>query len=144
MQNVHLLSGSAPQAFAESLIYDCRLMNEALRRGQERWLRDLLVSSDRYHSPQALVISPEAAVAIAGAIVAAPSDYGRCVAAAQTAVTLIGEAVARGDLKLSAVERRWLGRIESALTDLPSSEEKLLEDTASEYGHLFHHARYGL
>lgn len=144
VQNVRLLSGSAPQAFAESLIYDCRLMNEALRCGQERWLRDLLVNSDQHKSPQALVISPQASVAIARAIVAAPSHYQRCVAAAQTAVVLIREAAARGDLQLPPVEVRWLGRIESSLASLPSGEGKLLEETAAEYAHLFDGASYGL
>ena len=144
VQNVRLLSGSAPQAFAESLIYDCRLMNEALRRGQERWLRDLLVDSDQYQSPQALVISPQASVAIAKAIVATPSDYQRCVAAAQTAVGIIRETVAQGKLRLSPVETRWLGRIESGLAGLPSDEGKLLEETAAEYANLFDRASYGL
>jgi methanol--5-hydroxybenzimidazolylcobamide Co-methyltransferase len=144
VQNVRLLSGSAPQAFAESLIYDCRLMNEALRRGAERSLRDLLVDSDQYQSPQALVISPQASVAIAGAIVAAPSDYQRCIAAAQAAVALIREAVAEEKLRLSPVETRWLGRIESALAGLPSSEEQLLEETAGEYAHLFDSTSYSL
>ena len=144
VQNVRLLSGSAPQAFAESLIYDCRLMNEALRRGQERSLRDLLVNSDQYHSPQALVISPRASVAIAGAIVAAPSDYQRCVAAARTAVDLIREAVAQSNLHLPPVEARWLNRIESALAGLPGAEEELLDETAADYAHLFERGSYGL
>jgi methanol--5-hydroxybenzimidazolylcobamide Co-methyltransferase len=144
VQNVRLLSGSAPQAFAESLIYDCRLMNEALRRGQERALRDLLVGSDQYHSPQALVISPQASVAIAKAIVAVPSDYQRCIAAAQAAVALIRDAVAQDALRLSPVETRWLGRIESALAGLPSDEGQLLEETAAEYASLFDSASYGL
>ena len=33
VQNVRLLSGNAPEAFAELLIYDCRLMNTAAERG---------------------------------------------------------------------------------------------------------------
>lgn len=144
VQNVRLLSGSAPQAFAESLIYDCRLMNEALRRGQERWLRDLLVDSDQYHSPQALVISPRASVAIGKAIVAVPSDYQRCVAAAQAAVGLVREAVGEGKLRLPAVEARWLGRIESALAGLPTSEGQLLDETAAEYARLYERSSYGL
>ena len=144
VQNVRLLSGSAPEAFAESLIYDCRLMNEALRRGEERCLRDLLVDSDRWRSPQALVISPEAAVAIARAIVAAPSDYRRATAAAQTAVEVIGQAATQGKLKLSPAETRWLDRIESDLADLPDTEEELLEQTQGEYGHLFEGSSYGL
>ena len=144
VQNVRLLSGSAPEAFAESLIYDCRLMNEALRRGEERCLRDLLVDSDRWHSPQALVISPEAAVAIASAIVAAPSDYHRAKAAAQTAVDLIGQAASQGKLNLPPAESRWLDRIESDLAALPDTEGKLLEQTQREYGHLFERSSYGL
>jgi len=144
VQNVRLLSGSAPQAFTESLIYDCRLMNEALHRGQERWLRDLLVDSDQYHSPQALVISPHASVAIARAIVAIPSDYGRCIAAAGAAVALIREAMAEDKLRLPPVEARWLGRIESGLAGLPNSEGELLDETAAEYAHLFERSSYGL
>jgi methanol--5-hydroxybenzimidazolylcobamide Co-methyltransferase len=144
VQNVRLLSGSAPEAFAESLIYDCRLMNEALRRGEERSLRDLLVDSDRWHSPQALVISPEAAVAIARAIVTAPSDYRRATAAAQTAVQLIGQAASQGKLKLSPAETRWLNRIESDLAALPDTEGELLAQTQGEYGHLFERSSYGL
>jgi methanol--5-hydroxybenzimidazolylcobamide Co-methyltransferase len=144
VQNVRLLSGSAPQAFTESLIYDCRLMNEALARGEERALRDLMVDSDQYLSPQALVISPQASVAIARAIVAAPSDYQRCTAAAKTAVELIREAVAGEKLRLPPVEVRWLGRIESALAALPGDEGHLLEETAAEYARLFDNASYGL
>ncbi len=144
VQNVRLLSGSAPQAFTESLIYDCRLMNEALARGEERALRDLLVDSDQYLSPQALVISPQASVAIARAIVAAPSDYQRCIAAAQTAVELIREAVAGEKLRLPPVEVRWLGRIESALAALPGDEGHLLEETAADYAQLYDRASYGL
>src|SRR6185437_4433992 len=33
VQNVRLLSGNAPEAFAETLIYDCRLMNAAAAKG---------------------------------------------------------------------------------------------------------------
>jgi hypothetical protein len=83
-------------------------------------------------------------VAIAKAIVAAPSDYQRCIAAAQTAAGLIREAVAQGKLRLPPVETRWLGRIESGLAALPSDERKLLEETAADYAKLFDRASYGL
>jgi methanol--5-hydroxybenzimidazolylcobamide Co-methyltransferase len=85
VQNVRLLPGFAPEVFTEILAYDCRLMNEALRRGEKRRLQDLLVESDRHLSPQALVLSPEATIAIAKAIAREDSDYGRTVAAARTA-----------------------------------------------------------
>ena len=54
MSSVRLLSGSAPEAFAELLIYDCRLMNQALERGASLTLRDWLTESDRWLSPQAV------------------------------------------------------------------------------------------
>ena len=144
VQNVRLLSGYAPEVFTEILSYDCRLMNEALKRGDERCLRDLLVESDRYLSPQALVLSPEATIAIAKAIIAEKSDYARTVAAGRTAVELIRSAVDDGKLTLSSVETRWLGRIEQGLADLPTDEAALTEQMRSTYGHLFDPAGYGL
>lgn len=75
---------------------------------------------------------------------AAPSHYQRCVGAAQTAAGLIREAVARDDLRLAPVEARWLGRIESALARLPSTEDRLLEETAADYAHLFDSPSYDL
>ncbi len=42
VQNVRLLSGSAPEAFTELLVYDCRLMNAATAKGQAIVLRDCI------------------------------------------------------------------------------------------------------
>jgi len=144
VQNVRLLSGFAPEVFTEILAYDCRLMNEALRRGEERCLRDLMVESDRYASPQALVLSPEASLAIAGAVVGEDSDYGRTAAAARTAVELIRTGLDEGKLAMSDVEVRWLSRIEQGLSQLPSSEGALIERMIPTYGHLFDPASYDL
>jgi len=144
VQNVRLLSGFAPEVFTEILAYDCRLMNEALRRGEERRLRDLMVESDRYASPQALVLSPEASLAIAEAVVGEDNDYGRTAAAAGTAAGLIRTALDEGKLALPDVEIRWLGRIEQGLAELPSSEGALIERMMPTYGHLFDTVSYGL
>jgi len=144
VQTVRLLSGSAPEAFAEVLIYDCRLMNEALKRGNEKTLRDLLVSSDVYTSPQALVLSPQAAVAIGSAIVSEQDDYRRTLKAGLAAATLIREAVDISLLSLSRPECRWLERIQSTLASLPQEEGELRERVASTYGHLYDPASYAL
>jgi methanol--5-hydroxybenzimidazolylcobamide Co-methyltransferase len=144
VQHVPLLSGSAPEAFAEVLIYDCRLINEALQRGQEKTLRDLFVSSDVYRSPQALVLSPEATVAIASSIVREEDDYRRTVNAGLAAATLIREATDASLLSLSRGERRWLERIQSALAGLPRQENELRERLAPTYGHLYDPASYAL
>jgi methanol--5-hydroxybenzimidazolylcobamide Co-methyltransferase len=67
VQNVKLLSAKAPEVFLEILAYDCRLLNAAARQGKAAWMRDLLVESDEYASPQALVLGPEATIRIARA-----------------------------------------------------------------------------
>jgi methanol--5-hydroxybenzimidazolylcobamide Co-methyltransferase len=144
VQNVPLLSGPAPEVFTEVLTYDCRLMNEALQHGQEKVLRDLLVSSDRYKSPQALVLSPQATISIASAVVGEENDYRRTLAAALAAVALIREAVEASLLPLSKAESRWLARIQSALAGLPKEEGELRERLAPAYGHLYDPVSYAL
>jgi methanol--5-hydroxybenzimidazolylcobamide Co-methyltransferase len=144
VQNVPLLSGPAPEVFTEVLAYDCRLMNEALQQGQERMLRDLLVSSDRYKSPQALVLSPQATISIASAVVREQDDYRRTLAAGLAAVALIREAVEASLLPLSKAEARWLERIQTALAGLPKEEGDLRERLAPTYGHLYDPASYAL
>ena len=57
VQNIRLLSGNAPEAFAELLAYDCRLMNVATQHGQQNVLRDWLTESDEHLSPQAVLLS---------------------------------------------------------------------------------------
>jgi methanol--5-hydroxybenzimidazolylcobamide Co-methyltransferase len=144
VQNVRLLSGSAPEAFAELLIYDCRLMNQALERGAGLTLRDWLSESDRWLSPQAVILSPEATWEIARAIVGAPDDYRRTLAAGQTAVRLLKEGAATGRLTLAKSEEQWLHRIEEELAGLPATEGELIEEMAPSYGRLYAPASYGL
>ena len=144
VQNVRLLSGSAPAAFTEILSYDCRLMNEALQKEQALCLRDLMVGSDCYLSPQALVLSPESTIAIAKAVVAEEDDYRRTVAAGRTAVALIREALDQQKLTLPSVEMRWLNRVDAAIEELPKTEGEIIESMTAVYGHLFDAAGYGL
>ncbi len=144
VQNVRLLSGSAPEAFTELLVYDCRLMNLALERNGAGTLRDWLSDSDRWLSPQAVILSPQATWEIAQAIIAQASDYQRTVAAGKTAVRLLNDGVASGRLKLSKSEEQWLHRIEEELGSLPAQEADLIAEMTTTYGHLFKPASYGL
>lgn len=144
VQNVRLLSGSAPEAFLESLAYDCRVMNQALRTGQERVLRDMFVESDVHLSPQALVLSPDSTLRIAGAIVQETTHYRRTCAAAREAVALVRDAVREDRLVIPKREAEWLNRIESALDSLPDAEEGLMAPMVEAYGKLFTPASYGL
>ena len=145
VQDVRLLGGYAPEAFAEVLIYDCRLFNEALASGDGPRLRDLLVRSDRDRDPQALVLSPEVVHRTARAIVeAGPDGYARARAAARTAVEVLREATRKGSLVLPPREGKWLDRLERSVEGLPTAEEDLLGRLPAEYRELFIPAEYGI
>ena len=94
VQNIKLLGGMAPTCCLEQLIYDCRLMNQALADGRDGALlyQKWLVDSDAPLDPQAYVLKPESAIAIAQAIVNAPTPVAAGRDAALTAVRLLREA----------------------------------------------------
>lgn len=140
VQNIRLLSGSAPEAFLELLAYDCRLFNQALAQGTERNYQQLLVESDIYFSPQALVLSPESTWRIAAAIVKESSAYRRTIAAAKAATAIIREAKSPS---LPAREQSWLDKIDRALESLPDNAEQLIVTMTEKYGHLFSRNSYG-
>ena len=143
VQNVRLLSGNAPEAYAELLAYDCRLMNTAAERGGARLLRDWLAASDQTLSPQALVLTPTSTIRLADAILAAHSPLERTKAAAQTAVSIVRDAAAAGCLVLSRKETVWLDRIERELAGIPG-EEELLQWARASYPGVFRPESYAL
>jgi len=128
VQNVRLLGGNAPTCYLETLIYDCRLMNEALADGlgAARTLRNWLARSDAPHDPQALVLTAESAVRIAQAIVDAQDHYHAGVAAARTTIELIRQAHQEGKLQLAKNELPWLDRMEKALDKLPDDTDEFI------------------
>jgi methanol--5-hydroxybenzimidazolylcobamide Co-methyltransferase len=144
VQNIRLLSGSAPEAYAESLVYDCRLMNVASARGQALALRDWLTESDENLSPQAVLLSPRATLRLAQAIIADVDPYRRTVAAAREAVAILEEAAAADRLPLPPREKQWLKRLGAGLEELPASGETLLRELCEQHGGLFDLASYGL
>lgn len=144
VQDVRLLGGFAPEVFTEILIYDCRLMNSALRNGQGKCLRDLFVKSDRYRDPQALMLDLGVMHEAAKRIVACSNDYDRTVEMAKLAVETIELATKEGKLSLPDREYRWLSMISETLQALPSSAEELAERVLPNWGSLFIPAEYGL
>ena len=144
VQNVRLLSGNAPEVFTEVLAYDCRLMNTAAASGGALYLRKWLVESDEYLSPQAAVLSPEATIEIAEAILAADSHYHAAVSAGVAAVGLLRKRVEAGCLNLSKKEAGWLTRIECELQSLPDDEAQLLAEMKATHAGVFNPASYGL
>ena len=145
VQNVRLLSGNAPEVFTELLAYDCRLMNTAaLSKGGALQMRNWMTASDEWLSPQAAVLSPEATIKIATAIVGADTPYHRTIAAGRAAVEILKEGIAQDRLHISRKEQQWLTRIEDALDAFPKDEEKLTHDLDDQYGSLYDRASYGL
>ena len=144
VQNVRLLSGSAPEAFLELLAYDCRLFNEAIRQDMVLGYRKMLVDSDVALSPQALILSPDSTLEIARAIVAHRQPYAQTVAAARAAVGIITRASADKAITLPARELSWLKKINVALDELPDNEETLLIEMADTYAHRFSPSSYSL
>ncbi len=145
VQNVRLLSGNAPEVFTELLSYDCRLMNAAAAgAGGALQMRDWMTVSDEWLSPQAAVLSPNATLRIASAIVAADTPYARTIAAGRAAVDLLTEGFSAGKLQLSRKEQQWLARIDDALGTLPRDGETLMQELEAQYGGLYDKASYGL
>jgi methanol--5-hydroxybenzimidazolylcobamide Co-methyltransferase len=134
VQNIKLLGGMAPTCCLEQLIYDCRVMNLALAEGRDAALlyRKWLVASDAGRDPQAWVLTPESAIAIAQAIVAAPDSYAAGLAAARTALRLLREGHRDGALAIPPRELPWLDRMEKTLDGLPSTEAELASQMLGE------------
>jgi methanol---5-hydroxybenzimidazolylcobamide Co-methyltransferase len=134
VQNIKLLAGMAPTCYVEQLIYDCRLMNEALADGRDAALlyRKWMVSSDASRDPQAYVLTPESSIAIAHAIVSAPDAYNAGKAAALTALRLMRDAHRDGTLKIHPREVPYLDRLQNTVEALPSKEPEFIDEMMAE------------
>ncbi len=147
VQNIRLLSGPAPVASVEQLIYDCRLMNEAAGEGVEsiQKLQDWFSKSDIYHDPQAYILDPANVLRISHALAKADSPLEMATIAIDETLSVIKEAVDEDKLHLSETESRWLGMIEMQRETLPDTEEELLMTVSMTHPELpFVPEEYGL
>jgi len=128
VQNIKLLGGMAPTCYMEQLVYDCRLMNRARADGKaaastlQRWF----VESDVATDPQAFIISPESAVALARSIVSSDSHYHAGIAVTRTAISLMRAAYEAGQLHIADNEVSWFDLLDGTLDDLPSDEGEFI------------------
>jgi len=90
------------------------------------------------------VLSPDATIRIASAIVAADTPYTRTIAAGRAAVDLLKDGIGKGKLHISRKEQQWLTRIDDALDALPKDGETLMQELETQYGGLYDKASYGL
>jgi len=129
VQNIKLLSGMAPTAYLEQLEYDARLMNEALRKGKMHCqiLQQLLVGSDIYTDPQALILAPENVIRISKELIKGDSYVANARNGAIAALDIIEEAHQAGQLKLSEMETAYLPIFRDDLINIPDSESDFIE-----------------
>ncbi len=129
VQNIKLLSGMAPVAYLEQLEYDVRLMNEALKAGTLHCqvLQQLLVSSDIYTDPQALILAPENVIRISRALISGDSYVANARNGALAALDIIEEALHSGKMKLAEMETVYLPLLRDDLQSIPDSEDSFVE-----------------
>lgn len=132
VQQVKLLSGFAPVVSTEQLIYDCRLMNTATKKGQRTWMRDLLIESDCYLDPQAYVLKPENVFKIAEEIVKMQDPFLRALNTGRQTLAIIQQGVDKRELSLEERELSWLDRFRDQLDEIPENEEEFIEEMKDE------------
>lgn len=130
VQNIKLLGGMAPTCYLEQLIYDCRLMNQAIADGEQahRMMQKWFVQSDAALDPQAFILAPENVIAIARAIVTAPNHYRAGVAAAQTTVQLLQEGHRANRVKIDERELSWLDNLAETAAEFPDNEADFVNE----------------
>lgn len=128
VQNIKLLSGMAPTAYLEQLEYDARLMNAALQSGHVHThiLQQLLVASDVYTDPQALILSPENVVRISRELIKGDSYVANAKNGALAALDIIEEALLSGKMKLPDLETGYLPILREELNTIPDSESDFI------------------
>jgi methanol--5-hydroxybenzimidazolylcobamide Co-methyltransferase len=133
VQNIRLLSASAPVVYLEQLIYDCRLMNEAIRSGKPAVLalQKLLSSSDAAHDPQAYILQPEMVITICKKIVQATTPLQMTLAAVDATLDILRRAVKEKEIVLAATELRWLDMLMVQREMIADDEAELLQDILS-------------
>jgi methanol--5-hydroxybenzimidazolylcobamide Co-methyltransferase len=126
--------GTTVQVWAETLGYDCALMNTALKTGNEKVLRDLVMLSDRYRDPQGYVLAYDNAYRVGEAIAANGNDpYLRAKAAAEVCCQIVQEGVDGGKLVLTRFETNALNKIKADLASLPTESAKFIEQCMDKY-----------
>ncbi len=145
VQHVKLLSGFAPVVSTEQLIYDCRLMNTAAKKGHAKLMRDFLVESDCYLDPQAYILRPEIVFEISNEIVKYQDPFLRTLNTAKLTLEILQRAVKNKELILEERELNWLDILESQIEEIPEDEEAFIAEMKEEVDATkYNPAEYGI
>ena len=146
VQHIKLLGGFAPTVSMEQLTYDCRLFNQATKRGPEtaRLLRDLHADSDSAYDPQAYVLRPDVVLDLAAKIVAdTKGPLSRSKTAARVTLEALRKAHADKQLQLDEREFEWLDRLDEQLETISDDPAAFTEEMKEE-SEAFDPTIYGL
>jgi len=129
VQNIKLLSTYAPVVSLEQLIYDCRLMNLAVKKGEDFSLkyRNIMVESDAGTDPQAYILKPEIVIELSGKIIQKKSPYEMTLAAVNETLKILRNAADKGEIILNELETRWLNLLSVQSDSIPDDEKLLAE-----------------
>lgn len=143
VQNIKLLSGSAPEAFLELLAYDCRLFNTS-QKNSPQLLKEWLIDSDVTLSPEALMLEPNTVIRISKEIIKKKNSYERTVTAIEESFNVIREWVDSQRILLNEMESGWLYKIGNDVHNLFHSEDEAIIYLNENYGHLFNKKSYDI
>ena len=132
VQQVKLLSGFAPVVSTEQLIYDCRLMNVAARKGHRLLMRDLLAESDAYLDPQAYILKPDVVFEISQEMVKTQNPFLRTLNGVNKALEILRRAVEAKELVLDERETHWLDLLSSQVEEIPEDEQEFIDEMREE------------
>jgi methanol---5-hydroxybenzimidazolylcobamide Co-methyltransferase len=132
VQEIKLLSGFAPVVSTEQLIYDCRLMNTATKKGHGLLMRDLLVESDCYLDPQAYIMRPDVVFEISREIVKTQSAFTRTLNTAKLSLDILQRAVDKKELHMDERDESWIDTLRDQLEEIPEDEEAFIAEMKEE------------
>lgn len=148
IQHIKLLAGYAEVVSTEQLAYDCRLFNEASKRGADTALlmRDLHAATDAPYDPTAWILQPKIALEIAQGIVAEENNhYLRSKKAAALALDAIRAGYDSKELALADRELTYLDMFSETVAAMTNDEDEFVEKwTASSKSEKFDPKMYDL
>ncbi|MDR2200329.1 MAG: methanol--corrinoid methyltransferase [Deltaproteobacteria bacterium] len=127
VQNIMLLGSTAPTAYMEQLIYDCRLYNGLKQYGHGKVLRDMLVRSDAPLDSRAFVFRPENVVLFGKTIVESKDYYDAAKNVSKIVAQTILTAGETGGTRVSKPELKYLKKIIDTVDALPKDEGAFIE-----------------
>lgn len=147
VQNVKLLSTYAPVVSLEQLVYDCRLMNLALKDNADSSLkyRNWMIESDAGLDPQAYIFRPENVLHLSQKMFEAENPYKMVVTAIDETLQIMRKAIDTEELKVNDTEKRWLDILSVQNETIPADEENLIDLISNgTYTDKYIPAEYGL